>query len=59
MNDNNNNKVYGRSMSQISIVQDNKKKIQNNNNILPTNKSQLYSQLDINSKNKNQAVLNK
>jgi len=55
----NNNKVYGRSMSQISIEQDNNKKIQNNNNILPTNKSQLYSQLDINSKNKNQAVLNK
>jgi len=60
LNDNN-NKVYGRSMSQISIDQDNNKKIQNNNNILPTNKSQLYSQLDINSKNKNknQAVLNK
>ena len=61
----NNNKVYGRSMSQISIEQENNKKIQNNNKILPltTNKSQLYSQLEINQtskiKNKNQSVLNK
>ena len=53
-------------MSQISIEQDNNKKMQNNfnNNILPlmNNKNQLYSQLDINQnlKNKkNQSILNK
>ena len=65
-NINDTNKIYGRSMSQISIEQDNNKKLQNNfnNNILPlmNNKNQLYSQLDINQnlKNKkNQSILNK
>jgi Dullard-like phosphatase family protein len=65
-NINDTNKIYGRSMSQISIEQDNNKKMQNNfnNNILPlmNNKNQLYSQLDINQnlKNKkNQSILNK
>ena len=64
-NINDNNKVYGRSMSQISIEQDNNKKTQNNNKIQPltSNKSQLYSQLEINqtskTKNKHQSVLNK
>ena len=66
-----NNKLYGRSMSQISIEQDNNKKNQNNN-ILPTNnnKNQIYSQLDVNQniqnqkqnlkiKNKNQSALNR
>ena len=66
-----NNKLYGRSMSQISIDQDNNKKNQNNNILQVTNnKNQIYSQLDINQnhqnqkqnlkiKNKNQSVLNK
>ena len=53
-NINENNKVYGRSMSQISIEQDNNKKAQNNNiSPLISNKSQLYSPFDINQKNKN------
>ena len=65
----NNNKLYGRSMSQISIEQENNKKIPNNNNLVPlsNNKSQLYSQLEVNQnpkqnsklKNKNQSALNK
>ena len=62
----NNNKMYGRSMSQISIEQDNNKKIQNNNLMpLSNNKSQLYSNLEMNKnqnskiKNKNQSALNK
>ena len=65
-NTNENNKIYGRSMSQISIEQDNNKKVQGNNiknNILPltSNKSQMYSQLDINQnqnilKNKNKSL---
>ena len=63
------NKVYGRSMSQISIDQDNNKKVQTNNLMpLTSNKSQLYSPLDINqkqnfqknkNKNYNQSALNK
>ena len=53
-NINENNKLYGRSMSQISIEQDNNKKAQNNNiSPLISNKSQLYSPFDINQKNKN------
>ena len=63
-NINENNKLYGRSMSQISIDQDNNKKAQNNNiSPLISNKSQLYSPFDINQKNKNknmnQNALNK
>ena len=68
-NINDNNKIYGRSMSQISIDQENNKKMQNNNNnnIPSTNiKNQLFSQLEINQninqnriKNKNQSALNK
>ncbi len=64
-----NNKIYGRSMSQITI-EDNNKKLKNskiNNNILPlmNNKSQLYSQSEINQnqnqmkKNINQVMMNK
>ena len=69
LNNNNNNigesnKLYGRSMSQISIEDNNKKK---NNNILPFpgNKNQIFSQLEMNqnqnskAKNKNQPLLNK
>ena len=63
-NINENNKVYGRSMSQISIDQDNNKKAQNSNiSPLISNKSQLYSPFDINQKSKNknmnQNALNK
>jgi len=63
-NINENNKLYGRSMSQISIDQDNNKKAQNNNiSPLISNKSQLYSPFDINQKSKNknmnQNALNK
>ena len=63
-NINENNKLYGRSMSQISIDQDNNKKSQNNNiSPLISNKSQLYSPFDINQKSKNknmnQNALNK
>ena len=68
-NINEGNKVYGRSMSQISIDQDNNKKVQSNNLMpLTSNKSQLYSPLDINqkqnfqknkNKNYNQSSLNK
>ena len=65
-----NNKLYGRSMSQISIDQDNNKKNQNNNIPVNNNKTQIYSQLDINQnhqtqkqnlkiKNKNQSALNR
>ena len=64
----NDNKIYGRSMSQISIEQENNKKNQNNNNNnnspLINNKNQLYSQFDITqnqntkNKNKNQTILN-
>ena len=64
-----NNKIYGRSMSQITI-EDNNKKLKNskiNNNILPlmNNKSQLYTQSEINQnqnqmkKNINQVMMNK
>jgi CTD small phosphatase-like protein 2 len=68
-NINEGNKVYGRSMSQISIDQDNNKKVQSNNLMpLTSNKSQLYSPLDLNqkqnfqknkNKNYNQSSLNK
>jgi Dullard-like phosphatase family protein len=57
-----NNKIYGRSMSQIAI-DDNNKKLKNSNKILPlmSNKSQLYTQSEINQnkKNKNQSMINK
>ena len=56
-------------MSQISIDQDNNKKVQSNNLMpLTSNKSQLYSPLDINqkqnfqknkNKNYNQSIFNK
>ena len=51
LNDNN-NKLYGRSMSQITIEQDNNKKIQNKNNILFLNQNTKM-------KNKKQTGLNK
>ena len=61
LNNNENSKMYERSMSQISMEQENNnKKIPVNNNIMPltSNKSQFYSQHDINQntnmiKNKN------
>ena len=62
---NDNSKLYGRSMSQMAIDQENNKKIPNNNNLIPlsNNKSHFYSQLEVNqnqnSKNKNQSSLNK
>ena len=67
LNNNNNlgesNKLYGRSMSQISIEQDNNKKMPNNMFPFSGNKKQIYSQLEINqnskTKNKNQSSLNK
>ena len=64
-----NNKLYGRSMSQISMDQDNNKKNQNNNILqVNNNKNLINSQLDINQnhrkqnlkiKNKNQSALNR
>ena len=50
-----NNKLYGRSMSQISIDQENNKKNQNNNILMTNNnKNQVYSQLDVNQNHQNQ-----